>query len=112
MVFLPTVYTDGKVVLGTGEHLRVKHKSNFRTSAFPQRRVYVFYGKSNRKIASVMYWKLGENETFSKHEIQFLTSLNQGHGSLVTQISENGSEFEVSTPKQFPARTSPRRSHD
>lgn len=48
-----------------------------------------------------MYWKLGENETFSKHEIQFLTSLNQGHGSLVTQISENGSEFEVSTPKQF-----------
>ena len=48
-----------------------------------------------------MYWKLGENETFSKDEIQFLTSLNQGRGSLVTQISENGSEFEVSTPRQF-----------
>ena len=74
---------------------------DFRTSAAPQRRVYVFYGKSNRKIVSVMYWKLGENETFSKDEIQFLTSLNQGRGSLVTQLSENGSEFEVSTPRQF-----------
>jgi hypothetical protein len=47
-----------------------------------------------------MYWKLGENETFSKDEIQFLISLNQG-GGLVTQVSENGSEWEVSTARQF-----------
>jgi Superinfection immunity protein len=73
---------------------------DFRTSAVPQRRVYVFYRKSTGKIVSVMYWKLGENETFSKDEIQFLTSLNQG-GGLVTQVSDGGSEFEVSTPRQF-----------
>jgi hypothetical protein len=73
---------------------------DFRTSAVPQRRVYVFYRKSTGKIVSVMYWKLGENETFSKDEIQFLASLNQGV-VLVTQVSEDGSEFEVSTPRQF-----------
>jgi hypothetical protein len=87
--------------LGHGGAPQGEAQVDFRTSAAPQRRVYVFYGKSTRKIVSVMYWKLGENETFSKDEIQFLTSLNQGRGSLVTQISENGSEFEVSSPRQF-----------
>jgi hypothetical protein len=46
----------------------------------------------------VTYSKMGDNETFSKDEIQALTGLNQGSG-LVTKVS--GGEFEVSTPKQL-----------
>jgi hypothetical protein len=87
--------------LGHSGAPRGEAQVDFRTSAAPQRRVYVFYGKSNGIIVSVMYWKMGENETFSKDEIQVLTGLNQGRGSLVTQLSENGSEFEVTTPRQF-----------
>jgi hypothetical protein len=70
----------------------------FRTSADPQRRVYVYYRKSNGKIVSVTYSKMGDNETFSKDEIQSLTGLNQGSG-LVVKLS--GEYFEVSTPKQL-----------
>jgi hypothetical protein len=70
----------------------------FRTSSNPQRRVYVYYRKSNGKIVSVTYSKMGDNETFSKDEIQSLTALNQGSG-LVTKVS--GGDFEVSTPKQL-----------
>src|ERR1700733_12874237 len=66
----------------------------FRTGD-PQRRVYVYYQKSNGKIVSVTYAKMGDNETFSKDEIQYLTDLNQGTGS-VTKVT--GGEFEVSTP--------------
>jgi hypothetical protein len=69
----------------------------FRTSTDPQRRVYVYYRKSDGKIVSVTYSKMGDNETFSKDEIQYLTGLNQGSG-LVTKAS--GGEFEVSTPEQ------------
>lgn len=87
--------------LGHGGAPQGEAQVDFRTSAAPQLRVYVFYRKANRIIVSVMYWKLGGNETFSKDEIQFLASLNQGRGTLVTQISETGSKFEVSTPKQF-----------
>ena len=53
-------------------------QADFRTSAVPQRRVSVFYRKSTGKIVSVMYWKLGENETFSEDEIQFLTEIDNG----------------------------------
>jgi hypothetical protein len=44
----------------------------------PQRRVYVYYQKSNGKVVSVTYEKMGDGETFSKDEIQYLTGLNQG----------------------------------
>lgn len=67
----------------------------FRTGS-PQRRVYVYYQKSNEKIVSVTYEKMGDNETFSKDEIQYLSRLNQGSG-LVTK--ESGDSFEVSTPE-------------
>jgi hypothetical protein len=70
----------------------------FRTSSDPQRRVYVYYRKSNGKIVSVTYSKMGDNETFSKDEIQALTGLNQGSG-LVTKAS--GGDFEIGTPKQL-----------
>jgi hypothetical protein len=66
----------------------------FRTSGDPQRRVYVYYQKANGKIVSVTYAKMGDNETFSKDEIQYLTGLNQGSG-LVTKVTEG--YFEVST---------------
>jgi hypothetical protein len=67
----------------------------FRTGD-PQRRVYVYYQKANGKIVSVTYAKMGDNETFSKQEIQYLTGLNQGSG-LVTKVTEG--YFEVSTPE-------------
>jgi hypothetical protein len=67
----------------------------FRTGD-PQRRVYVYYQKANGKIVSVTYAKMGDNETFSKDEIQYLTGLNQGSG-LVTKVTEG--YFEVSTPE-------------
>jgi hypothetical protein len=69
----------------------------FRTGGNPQRRVYVYYQKSTGKIVSVTYAKMGDNETFSKGEIQYLTGLNQGSG-LVTKVT--GGDFEVSTPEQ------------
>jgi hypothetical protein len=62
----------------------------------PQRRVYVYYQKANGKIVSVTYAKMGDNETFSKDEVQYLTGLNQGSG-LVTKVTEG--YFEVSTPE-------------
>ncbi|MBV8379098.1 MAG: hypothetical protein JO279_19055 [Verrucomicrobia bacterium] len=68
----------------------------FRTGT-PQRRVYVYYQKSNGKLVSVTYAKMGEDETFSKDEIHYLTGLNQGSG-LVTKVT--GGYFEVSTPEQ------------
>ena len=68
----------------------------FRTSTDPQRRVYVYYRKSDGKIVSVTYSKMGDNETFSKDEIQYLTGLSQGSG-LVTKVTEG--YFEVSTPE-------------
>jgi hypothetical protein len=67
----------------------------FRTGD-PQRRVYVYYQKSNGKVVSVTYEKMGDGETFSKDEIQYLTDLNQGSG-LVTKAT--GDSFEVSTPE-------------
>jgi hypothetical protein len=67
----------------------------FRTGD-PQRRVYVYYQKANGKVVSVTYAKMGDNETFSKDEIQYLTGLNQGSG-LVTKVTEG--YFEVSTPE-------------
>jgi hypothetical protein len=39
---------------------------DFRTSSVPQRRVCVYFRKADRKIVSVLYWKLGENETFTQ----------------------------------------------
>jgi len=68
----------------------------FRTGEQPQRRVYVYYQKADGKIVSVTYAKMGDNETFSKDEIQYLTGLNQGSG-LVTKVTEG--YFEVSTPE-------------
>ena len=68
----------------------------FRTGGDPQRRVYVYYQKANGKIVSVTYAKMGDNETFSKDEIQYLTGLSQGSG-LVTKVTEG--YFEVSTPE-------------
>ena len=48
----------------------------------------------------MLYWKLGEGETFSKAEQQYLTNLNRGHGALTTKVIEGG-EFLVTTPKQY-----------
>jgi hypothetical protein len=39
-----------------------------------------YFLKANGKIVSVTYAKMGDNETFSKNEIQYLTGLNQGSG--------------------------------
>ncbi|MBV9998868.1 MAG: hypothetical protein JO015_07110 [Verrucomicrobia bacterium] len=69
----------------------------FRTDGSPQRRVYVYYLKSNGKIVSVTYSKVGDDETFSKEEIQYLTGLNHGSG-VTTKVT--GGDFEVSTPEQ------------
>jgi len=73
----------------------------FRTSTVPQRRIYVYFREASKTIVSVVYWKLGDNETFPQEEKQFLTNLNQGHGTLTTHLSQDGSEFEVTTPKQY-----------
>ena len=62
----------------------MKFKSSFVRLLIPNGGVYVYYRKSNGKIVSVTYSKMGDNETFSKDEIQALTGLNQGSG-LVTK---------------------------
>jgi hypothetical protein len=32
---------------------------DFRTASVPERRVYVYFRKSDKKIVSVTYWKMG-----------------------------------------------------
>jgi hypothetical protein len=72
---------------------------DFRTGTVPQRRVYVTFRKSDGKILSVLYWKLGESETFTDEELQELVRLNAGNGTLTTKLTEG--EFIVTTPKQY-----------
>jgi hypothetical protein len=73
---------------------------DFRNSSVPQRRVYVTFRKSDGKILSVIYWKLGEDETFSAEELQELVRLNAGNGTLTTKLVSK-SEFMVTSPKQY-----------
>jgi hypothetical protein len=73
---------------------------DFRNDTVPQRRVYIDYRKSDGKVLSVIYWKLGENETFSNEELQALIRLNSGNGPLTTKLLDK-SEFLVTTPKQY-----------
>ena len=96
---------DGGILRHSGAP-RGEEQVDFRTASVPQRRVYVYFRKSDKKIVSVTYWKLGPNETFSQDEIHFLTDLNSGHGKLTTSISDeykadSGTEFEVTTAKQY-----------
>jgi hypothetical protein len=77
---------------------------DFRTNSEPTRRVLVYCRTSDRKIVSVIYWKMGVNETFTPEEIRYLTDLNRGQGSLVTHLygdnNADGAEFEVTTHAQ------------
>ena len=41
-----------------------------------QWRVYVYFRKSDGKIVSLEYWKLGGDETFSREEIRYLKALS------------------------------------
>jgi hypothetical protein len=72
----------------------------FPTTA-PERRVYITFRKNDGKVVAVLYWKLGENETFSLEEKQVLISLNTGNGPLVTKDVGDGSEFLVTTPGEY-----------
>jgi hypothetical protein len=74
---------------------------DFRNRTVPQRRIYVYYSVSDNKIVSVSYWKLGAGETFSKAERNYLVKLNGNPKELKVTLSDGGSEFEVTTPKQF-----------
>ena len=78
---------------------------DFRTATSPQRRVYVYYSKTDNKIVSVSYWKLGEGETFSEAERNYLVNLNGRREDLIAKIldagSAFGSQFEVTTPQQY-----------
>jgi hypothetical protein len=81
---------------------------DFRNNPAPERRVYLIFRKSDGRILFVIYWKLGEGEeqTFSTEELQGLLQLNAGNGELTTRLKQNqengfGSEFIVTTPKQY-----------
>jgi hypothetical protein len=89
--------------IGASEHSGAppgERQVDFRTSTDPQRRIYLFFRKSDSRIVSIMYWKLGDGETFSTAERDYLTGLNGGHGPITTRIVEGGSGFEVTTPRQ------------
>ena len=90
---------DGGILDHSGAP-RGEGQVDFRTAAVPQRRVYVFFRKADNKIVSIMYWKLGDGETFSADERNYLTNLNSGHGSIIARTVEGGSGFEVTTPRQ------------
>jgi opacity protein-like surface antigen len=102
---------DGEVLANGGilEHYGAapdgERQIDFRTRSVPMRRIYVIVRKKDRKIVSVLYWKMGHNETFSQEEIRYLKNLNRGHGSLVIHIDDkykdtSGTEFEVTTAEQ------------
>ena len=69
---------------------------DFRTNTQPQRRVYISFRELDGTILSVTYWKLGDGETFSAAEQNYLTSLNRQHAPLIAKIVDGsgGSEFE------------------
>jgi hypothetical protein len=101
-------YDDSVADGGIAEHSgapRGERQIDFRTDSNPMRRVYVYVRKKDRKIVSVTYWKMGENETFSQEEIHYLRDLNSGHGSLITHLDDkykdtSGTEFTVTTAEQ------------
>jgi len=68
---------------------------DFRNRTVPQRRIYVYYSVADNKIVSVLYWKLGAGETFSKAEQDHLVKLNGNPKELKVILSDDGSEFEV-----------------
>jgi hypothetical protein len=74
---------------------------DFRNRTVPQRRIYVYYSLTDNKIVSVSYWKLGDGETFSKAEQDHLVKLNGDPKELKVTLQDDGSAFEVTTPKQF-----------
>jgi hypothetical protein len=81
---------------------------DFRTRSDPMRRVYVYVRKLDRKIVSVTYWKMGDNETFSKEEISYLLNFNREHehGPLISHIYDehkdtDGTELEITTADQL-----------
>jgi hypothetical protein len=73
---------------------------DFRNDTNPQRRVYLAFRKRDGKVLLVIYWKLGEEETFSSTEEQALLRLNAGNGRLVTKYVWKN-EFLVTTPKEY-----------
>jgi hypothetical protein len=73
---------------------------DFRNRSNPQRRVYLAYRKSDGKVLLVIYWKLGDDETFSSDEEKAFLHLNAGNGPLVTKyVFKN--EFLVTTHKEY-----------
>jgi hypothetical protein len=76
-----------------------EHYIDFNTLSDPPRFVTVCFRESDRKIVSVVYKKMGTNETFSPEEIRYLTLLNRSQGPLVTHLY-SGAGFEVATPQQ------------
>ena len=75
-----------------------EHYIDFNTLSDPARFIIVCFRESDRKIVSVVYKKMGNNETFSPEEIRYLTDLNRGQGPLVTHRYSDG--FGVATPQQ------------
>jgi hypothetical protein len=78
-----------------------QERMEFRTTASPQRRVYVHYLQADKKIVSVECEKLGEGETFSKAERNHLVKLNGDPKELKVTLLGDGSSLEITTPKQF-----------
>jgi len=74
---------------------------DFRNRTVPQRRIYVYYSLTDNKIVSVLYWKLGDGETFSKAEQDHLVKLNGDPKKLKVTLLDDGSEFKIATPKQL-----------
>jgi hypothetical protein len=55
-----------------------------------QWRILVNYRKSDHKIVSVTYWKVGEPHTFSAEEKRYLVGLNSKRGPVVTHVYDDG----------------------
>jgi hypothetical protein len=91
---------DNVGAMGHSGALAGQEEVDFRNNANPQRRVYIAFRKSDGKILSVIYWKLGDDETFSAEELQEMIRVNAGNGPLTTKLVEKG-EFMVTTPKQY-----------
>ena len=56
---------------------------DLRTASVPQRRIYFSIRASDKRVVSVLYWKLGDyqhpgqGQTFSETEVSRLTALNE-----------------------------------
>lgn len=77
---------------------------DIRRATDPQRRIYFSIRVSDKRVVQVMYWKMGENETFSPEERQLYAAFNRlPSGKLHHELhaNEDGAELHFCSEAEY-----------